>query len=105
MEGILTTIDTYPDTRVPHAPSHMEENMPENHSRRQLDIFGRQSWPHALSETRVGAETDDALRDAPTVISRKKIKNCIITGTPLTPRRDFCVYRGTKSLIHCSMKY
>ena len=58
--GVLTTIDTYPDTKVPHAPPHMEENMPENHSRRRLSIFGRWSRPHASSETHVSAETNGA---------------------------------------------
>ena len=72
MGGILTTIDTYPDTIVSHEPPHMEENMSENHFRHRLGIFRRRIRPHASSETRVGTETDGTLRDAPTVITQKK---------------------------------
>ena len=70
--GIQTTIDTYPDTIQIHAPLHVEESMAENHSRRRLGIFGRPMTTHAPSEERVGAETDGAYGDAPTVNRRGK---------------------------------
>ena len=48
---IQTTIDTSPNTIVLHAPRYMKENMPENHSRRLLVIFGHRSRAHAPFET------------------------------------------------------
>ena len=47
---IQTTIDTSPDTLWSHAPHHVEENMPEKHSRRLLVIFGRRVKQHAPLE-------------------------------------------------------
>ena len=44
---IQTTIDTSPETLGIHAPHQVEENMPENHSRRRLVIFGRRMKPYA----------------------------------------------------------
>ena len=68
---IQTTNDTSPETRLPHAPPHVEENMPENHSRYRLGIFGRRMKPHAPSEKRVSVGKDGASRDAPTVVTEK----------------------------------
>ena len=99
---IQTTIDTSPDIILPHAPPHVEENMPENHSRRRLGFFERRMKPHASTAKRVSVGTDGASGDAPTVVSEKKIKNWLITGTPLTPRPGFCLFRGVKSSLHCS---
>jgi hypothetical protein len=62
---IQTAIDTYPDIITQHAPLHVEEYMPENHSRRRLGVFGRRMTPHAPSESRVGVETEGAFSDAP----------------------------------------
>ena len=68
---IQTTIDTSPETMLPHAPLHVEENMSENHSRRRLGIFGRRMKPHAPSEKHVSVRTDGAFRDAPTGVTEK----------------------------------
>ena len=68
---IQRTIDTYADIILTHAPPHVEENMPENHSRRRWGIFGRRMKPHAQSEKRVSVGTDGASRDAPTVFGEK----------------------------------
>ena len=93
MEGkIQTTIDTSPDTISSHAPHQVEENMPENHSTRR-------SKPHALSETRVSAETDGVSGDAPTVKRRKKIKNWLITGTPPPSQQCFLSFSRDKMII------
>ena len=68
---IQRTIDTYPDIILIRAPPHVEENMPENHSRRWLGIFGRRMKPHAPSEKRVSVLKDGASGDAPKVVSEK----------------------------------
>ena len=92
---IQTTIATSPDIILLHAPPHVEENMPENHSRRQLDIFGRRMKPHASSEKHVSVETDDASCDARHSCQRgKKTKKWLITGTPLNPALDFVFLGG-----------
>ena len=69
---IQTTIDTSPDTITQHAPPHVEEHMPENHSRRRLGVFRCLMTPHAPFEERVSAETDGASVDVPAVVSVKK---------------------------------
>ena len=102
---IQTTIDTCREIVVTHAPHQVEGNMPGNHSRCRLGIFGRRMKPHAPPESRVSAETDGASDNGPTVIRRKKIKYWLITVKPLQRRLVFCPFRGTKSLMHCSMKY
>ena len=69
--GIQTTIDTSPDTIVLHAPPQVEENMPENHSRRRLVIYRRLRTPHAPSEERVSAAMNGASEDVPVDVSGK----------------------------------
>ena len=91
---IQTTIDTSPASRWTHAPPHVEENMSENHSRRRLSFFGRRMQPHAPTEERVSVGTEGASGDAPTVVSEKKKKNWLITGTPLTPGLFFVFFGG-----------
>ena len=98
---IQTTIDTHTDIIFQHAPPHLEENMPENHSRRRLDFFGRRITPHAPIEKRVSVLKDGASGNATTVVSVKK-KNLLITIRPLTTRPGVCCFRGVKSSLHCS---
>ena len=69
---IQTAIDTYPDIITQHAPPHVEEYMPENHSRRRLGVFRRRMAPHAPSDERVRVETNGASADAPADARQKK---------------------------------
>ena len=43
---IQTTIDTSPETLGIHAPHQVEDNIPENHFKCRLVIFGRRMKPH-----------------------------------------------------------